>query len=56
MACFIVVALAYGNFRYAAEIAHGVSQKTRKSLIERAHQLDIKVTNEFAKLRREENE
>jgi len=44
------------NRVYAAEIAHGVSQKLRKVLIERAHQLDVKVTNEFARLKREENE
>lgn len=48
--------LLMNNKTYAAEIAHSVSQKTRKVLIERAHQLDIKVTNEYARLRREENE
>eukprot|EP00026_Physarum_polycephalum_P022062 Phypoly_transcript_25824.p1 GENE.Phypoly_transcript_25824~~Phypoly_transcript_25824.p1 ORF type:complete len:134 (+),score=13.37 Phypoly_transcript_25824:97-498(+) len=48
--------LMMANKVYAAEIAHSVSQKSRKILIERAHQLDIKVTNEYARLKREENE
>eukprot|EP00088_Acartia_fossae_P071374 TRINITY_DN977_c2_g1_i1.p2 TRINITY_DN977_c2_g1~~TRINITY_DN977_c2_g1_i1.p2 ORF type:complete len:145 (+),score=46.44 TRINITY_DN977_c2_g1_i1:33-437(+) len=44
------------NKKYCAEIAHGVSSKNRKALLERAQQLAIRVTNPNAKMRSEENE
>ena len=40
--------------KYAAEIAHNVSSKTRKQIVERAEQLHVKVTNAVAKLNRQE--
>ena len=44
------------NRRYAAEIAHNVSSRKRKDIIERAQQLDIKVLNPNARVRSQENE
>eukprot|EP01113_Clastostelium_recurvatum_P044646 TRINITY_DN7562_c0_g2_i3.p3 TRINITY_DN7562_c0_g2~~TRINITY_DN7562_c0_g2_i3.p3 ORF type:complete len:137 (+),score=37.57 TRINITY_DN7562_c0_g2_i3:1353-1763(+) len=44
------------NTKYAAIIAHNVSAKNRKKIVERADQLDIKVVNRNAKLRSQESE
>ena len=49
MFCFVIV-----GRKYAAEIAHNVSSKTRKQIVERAEQLHVKITNAVAKLNRQE--
>lgn len=48
-------AFFYLGRKYAAEIAHNVSSRKRKDIVERAGQLHIRVTNAGAKLSAEED-
>ncbi|EEC47000.1 predicted protein [Phaeodactylum tricornutum CCAP 1055/1] len=43
------------NRTYAATVAHSVSSRIRREIVERAEQLAIRVTNANAKLRAEED-
>ena len=43
------------NRTYAATVAHSVSTRIRKDIVQRAEQLAIRVTNANAKLRAEED-
>ena len=43
------------NRTYAATVAHSVSSRVRKEIVQRAEQLAIRVTNANAKLRAEED-
>ena len=44
------------NRSYCAELAHNLSGNTRKKLVARAKELNVRVTNGNARLRAEENE
>ncbi|KAM6552243.1 hypothetical protein CsatB_002051 [Cannabis sativa] len=44
------------NRTYCAEIAHNISTRKRKEIVERASQLDVVVTNSLARLRSQEDE
>jgi large subunit ribosomal protein L32e len=44
------------NRKYCAEIAHNVSTRKRKAIVERAAELNINVTNANSRLRSAEDE
>ena len=44
------------NRRYCAEIAHNISGRKRLEILQRAEQLNVRVTNANARVRAEENE
>lgn len=44
------------NRVYCAEIAHGVSSKKRRDIVERAKQLSVRITNGNGRIRSQENE
>ncbi|KAH6777814.1 Ribosomal protein L32e [Perilla frutescens var. frutescens] len=44
------------NRKYCAEIAHNISTRKMKDIVERAAQLDIVVTNKLARLQSQEDE
>ncbi|EDQ86123.1 uncharacterized protein MONBRDRAFT_33951 [Monosiga brevicollis MX1] len=44
------------NRTYAAELAHNLSARTRRELVTRAAQLNVKLTNGGARVRSEESE
>jgi len=44
------------NHQFAATIAHCVSSRNRKEMVQRARELQIRVTNPMARLRTEETQ
>jgi len=44
------------NREYIGEIAHNLSAKTRKVIVERAKELNVKLSNADARLKKKENE
>jgi large subunit ribosomal protein L32e len=47
--------LLMNNRKYAAEIAHAVSAKTRVAIIERAKELNVRLLNDDARVKKEEH-